>query len=146
MTAPHHPLLEPRETVGCNASRGKAVLLEDFRERERGSRRCERVHPVLAMERAGNRLDFGARHGVGGREGLCGKAAVGEETLRHADAPDLQRLETLGFEAAADDELGRSAADVDDEPRLARCGQHVRDAVVDEPRFLVAGDDVDREP
>ena len=73
------------------------------------------------------------------------EAAVGEKALRHPDATDLQRLEALGLEPAADDEFGRSAADVDDEPRLGRGRQHVRDAVVDEPRFLVAGDDVDRE-
>ena len=68
-----------------------------------------------------------------------------EEALGEPDAADLQRFELLRREAAADDELGRAAADVDDEARLGRGRQDVGDAVVDEPRFLVAGDDVDRE-
>ena len=58
--------------------------------------------------------------------------------------PILSESSPQRIHAAADDELGRAAADVDDQPRLARGRQHVRDAEVDEPRLLVAGDDVDR--
>ena len=102
--------------------------------------------PMRVMEGGGDRLDFGACRGVGRGEGVCAQAAVRKEALRQSHAADLQRLEALGNETAADDEFGGSAADVDDEPRLSGGRQHVRDAVVDEPRFLVAGDDVDREP
>ena len=49
-----------------------------------------------------------------------------------------------GWKPAADDELGRAPADVDDEPRLERARQFVRDAEVGETRLLVAADDVDR--
>jgi hypothetical protein len=66
------------------------------------------------------------------RSSPCGK-----EPLRHADAAELQRFEALGRHAAADDELGRAAADVDDEARLGRRRQLVRDAEIDEPRLLV---------
>ena len=46
--------------------------------------------------------------------------------------------------ALAEDQLGRAAADVDHQPRhLGRL--QVRHAGVDQPRFLAAGDDLDRE-
>ncbi len=103
------------------------------------------VAPVLARELAGDRLDLGARRRVGGGERRRGQVAVGEIPLRQSHATDLERLESFRREPAPDDELGRAAADVDHEARLGRGGQHVGDAGVDEPRFLVAGDDVDRE-
>ena len=140
-----HPLAQPRQAFARDAGRRHAVLLEDFGERERGARRRVRGAPVLGAELARDRFDLGARRGVGRGEGRRRQRAVGEEAPRHADAADLQRFEPLRHETAADDELGRAAADVDDEPRLVGCRKHVRDAVVDEPRFLVAGDDVDRE-
>jgi hypothetical protein len=69
--------------------------------------------------------------------------AVAKEALRYADAADRQRFETLGLEAAADDELRRSAADVDHQPRARGRRKLVRDAEVREASFLVAADDVD---
>ena len=76
----------------------------------------------VPVEIARDGLDFGARRGVRGREASARQATVREKALRHADAADLQRLEALRLEAAADDEFGRAAADVDDEPRLSVAG------------------------
>ena len=140
----HHALAQPLQSLQRDAARRQSVLLEDFRERQRGAGRGVRLAPVLVPELARDRLDFGARVGLGGEKGIGAKLPVGEEALGVADATHLQRLEPLRIEAAADDELRRSPADVDDEPRLARRRQHVRDAEVDEPRFLVPRDDVDR--
>ena len=98
-----------------------------------------------AVEFAGDGLDLGARGSLGRDECRLRQRAVGEKSLGDAHAAELQRLEPLGHEAAADDELRRAAADVDDEPRGVAGRQHVRDAVVDEPGLLVAGDDVDGE-
>ena len=95
-------------------------------------------------ELARDRFDLDARHGFRGLHRRGADRAVGEESLRHADAADRQRFEPLGLETAADDELGRAAADVDDEPRLERARQLVRDAEVGEARLFVAADDVDR--
>ena len=70
--------------------------------------------PPRGSEVAGDRLDLGARRGVGRGERGSRECAVREKTLRHPDAADLQRFESLGREAAADDEFGRAAADVYD--------------------------------
>jgi hypothetical protein len=48
------------------------------------------------------------------------------------------------FQAATDDEFGRAAADVDAKARRVGGRQHMRDAEIDESRFLVTGNDVDR--
>ncbi len=114
-----HPLAQAREALARDAGRREPVLLEDFGERQGGSRRCVRVVPVLAAELARDGLDFGARRRVGRGERGGRQGAVGKIPPRHSDATHLEGLEALGLEAATDDEFGRSAADVDDEPRLA---------------------------
>src|SRR5438046_6201483 len=91
-------------------------------------------------EVSGDRLDLDARRRFRGVETFRAQASFGKETLRDAYTADLERREPLGLESAADDELGRSAADVDDEPRLERSRQLVRDAQVDQPSFLVHAD------
>ena len=117
-----HPLAQPRETVGRDAAGGQPVLLEDGGERERRARRGERFAPVFGAELARDRLDERARIGLRGAKRVGAQLAGREEALRHADAAQLQRLEALGRHAAADDELGRAAADVDHEPRLVDAG------------------------
>jgi hypothetical protein len=76
-------------------------------------------------------------------EGALAEAAVGEVLHRQADAADLERLGAARPLAAAEDHLGRAAADVDDEARHARRLQlgHAR---IDEARLLAARDDLDR--
>ena len=143
--APDHPLAQPRESLRRDAAGRQAVLLEDVGERERGARRRVGLAPVLAPELARDRLDLGARVGLGGARTLRRESCRrGRSAAVKLTQPNLSDSRRSGIEAAADDELGRAAADVDDEPRLARRRQHVRDAEVDEARFLVPGDDVDR--
>ena len=146
VAAADHPLAQPRETVRRNAGGREAVLLEDFGQRERGPRRCERRLPAFAVKSVGNRLNLGARGRIRLGERSRRETAVGKEALCHPDAAQFHRLEALGLEGAADDEFGGAAADVDHEARVGRRRQHMRDAVVDEARLLVTGDDVDREP
>ena len=71
---------------------------------------------------------------------------IAEKSLRHADTADLQRFQHLRLEPAADDELRRAAADVDDKPRLGAGREHVRNADVDQSRLFVPGNNVDGEP
>ncbi len=87
-------------------------------------------------------LDAGRRFGSGERGGA--DEAVGKESLRRADAAQGQRFESIRLEPAPDDEFGRTASDVDYQPRRVRRGQLVRDAQVDQPRLFVAADHVDR--
>ena len=96
-------------------------------------------------ELAGDRLDLRARDRFRGGKGFGGEAPIGKKSLGHADAADFERLQALGLEPAADDELGRSAADIDDQARLGRSRQLVRDAEIDQAGFFVSGDHVDRE-
>src|ERR1700687_2833701 len=73
-----------------------------------------------------------------------GDLPVGEKALRHADASDSQRFEPLGLEPAANDELRRAAADVDDQTRRGRWREHMCHAEIDQARFFVTADDIDR--
>ena len=98
---------------------------------------------MLATELAGDGLDFRPGVGLGRGEGVGAQAAVAEEALRQTDATELQRFQALGHQAAADDEFGRAAADVDHQPRRGGGGQHMRNPEVDESRLLVAADHVD---
>ena len=99
---------------------------------------------MLAPELARDSLDFRARMRLGGHECVGAQHAAREEALRNADAAELERLEALRGQAAADDEFGRAATDVDDQARRLRRRQHVADAKIDEARLLMTRDDVDR--
>ena len=88
-------------------------------------------------------FDLDASRGFRGIESRFADFSSAKKALRHADASDFQRLQALGLEPASDDELGRAASDVDDQPRRRRCRQHVRNADVDQPRFLVPANHVD---
>ena len=144
MTGADHSFAKSRESRGCDAACRQPVLLENFRERQRRSRRRIRLAPVLTSEFARDRLDFGAGARLRGAECLGAEPAVAKKTLRVADAADFERLETLGLQATPDDELGRAAADIDAKARSVGWRQHVRDAEINESRFFMSGDDVDR--
>src|SRR5437879_100862 len=75
-----------------------------------------------------------------------GDLAVADDALAQGDASHRQALHVERRQPLADDELGAAPADVHHQalPGLARHG--VRDARVDEPRLLHAGDDLDRMP
>ena len=100
---------------------------------------------MTRTELLGDRLDFRARGRFRDRERVGGQPPVREESLGHAYAADLERLQTFGLESATDDELGRTAADVDDQTGLDRPGQLVCDAKIDQARLFMSADDVDRE-
>jgi len=53
-----HALAQAQEPVPRDAGGREAVLLEDFGQRQRGSRRCVGRGPVAAVEVAGDRLDL----------------------------------------------------------------------------------------
>ena len=99
---------------------------------------------MLASEFARDCVDFGPCAGLRGAECLRAKPAAAKKTLCVADAADVERLETLGLQAASDDELGRAAADIDAKARRVGRRQHVRDTEINESRFFMTGDDVDR--
>src|SRR5690606_29858912 len=77
-------------------------------------------------------------------EALPRKPAVAEMRAAQVHAADAQAFELLRLAALADDQLGAAAADVDDERRPRSARRMVRYAEVDEPRFLDAGDHLDR--
>ena len=99
---------------------------------------------MARSEFARDRFDLDPRRRLRRIECPGGDLPVGEKALRHADASDSQRFESLGLEPAADDELRRAAADVDDQTRRGRRREHVRHAEIDQARFFVTADDVDR--
>src|SRR6185436_2729510 len=69
-----------------------------------------------------------------------GKVAQAVGDAAHEDALELQRPV-----AGADDELGRAAADVHDEPLVLLGVKLVPPPEIDEARLLAAGHDLDRE-
>ena len=99
---------------------------------------------MTRAELAGDRLDLDAGRGFRAFEAGGGKPSPRKEPLCHADAADLEGFDALGLEPAADDEFGRPAADVDDQTWLERARQLVRDAEINQARFFVPADDVDR--
>src|SRR5690606_40929977 len=77
-------------------------------------------------------------------EALLAQLAVAEVELRQLHAADRQALELPWLVALADDQLGAAAADVDHEIAAFAAVDVVRDAEIDQPRFLHAGDHLDR--
>ncbi len=143
MTGVEHAPAKPGESRRRDAATGKSVLFENVGKCHRRAGRAVGFAPGRRSEGARDGFDFDARHGFGRVERRRGDRAVAEETLRHADATDRERLETFWLEAAADDELGGTAADVDDEPRVFGTRKLVGDAKEGQPSFFVPADDVD---
>ena len=127
-----------RDAAVADAARG-----EHLRDRADGARRAERLAPVARRERLERFLELGAGGDLRLAEAALAEAAVGEVLHRQADAADPERLGLARPRAAAEDHLGRAAADVDDQARHRRRLQP-RDAGEDEARLLAPGDDLDR--
>ena len=89
-------------------------------------------------------LDFLARRQFGRLHRCLVDAAAREIAQAEADAAHVQGFEMAGHKVAADDELGRSAADVHHQLLGPRIGQAVRDAQVDQARLLPPRDHLDR--
>src|SRR5690606_13601903 len=69
--------------------------------------------------------------------------AVREEASGKAHATHLQAFAQLRIEALTDDELGAAAADIHHQPLSGCAMEGMRDARVDQTRFLASGDDLD---
>src|SRR5947207_1199464 len=98
--------LEPGGPGRGDAAAGEAVLLEDLGKRGRGTGRRIGVVPVTRTELLGDRLDFRARGRFRDRERVGGQPPVREESLGHAYAADLERLQPFGPESAPENDLG----------------------------------------
>ena len=91
------------------------------------------------------RLQLVARGELGLLHGALAHLAVRKEAQAVGDAAHEQAFELQRLVARADDELGRAAADVDDQPLFLRGGKLVGDAEIDEARLLASRHDLDRE-
>jgi hypothetical protein len=79
-------------------------------------------------------------------EVFAAQAALREKLLGEAHAAHVRTLEQLGLVAHAEDDLGRTAADVEDEPPLRKAAHIADHAHVDEARLFAAIDDLDLVP
>ena len=130
--------------AGVMPSSEKLHRLHHRADRLGGAGRAVRILPaglaVVLGELLQQHADFAAR----ALPALAGDLAAGEETQGRGDAAGLHALGVQRRQAAADDEFGAAAADVDHQPRFARGGQVVRGAEEDQAAFLAAGDHFDR--
>ena len=84
----------------------------------------------------------------------CGQLRIPEHAFVHrtawkiafriADATHVEAFNNFWFQPVANDEFGRTAADIDDEALVIRRGQTVGNANVDQPCLFTTGDDFDR--
>ena len=133
----------PGQALGRDRAVADAGGGQDLRDRAGRARRAQRLAPVAAREGLQRLLELGAGGDLRGAEALLGEQAVAEIAHRQADAADAEGLGLHRHAARADDQLGRASADVDHQPRVHR-GLQPRHALVDQPRFLAAGDHLDR--
>ena len=136
-------LHQPAQAGRRDPAVADAARREHLRDRADRARGAERLAPMARRERLERFLELGAGGDLRFAKGALAEAAVGEVLHRQADAADLERLGLARPRAAADDHLGRAAADVDDQARHRRRLQ-AGDAGEDEARFLAPGDDLDR--
>ena len=104
--------------------------------------------PRGTADRGWNRFRVDRADVLGQRTQLARRRRVGREVaLGVAHDAGLRRDVEAHLVAAADDELGRAAADVDDERRRRVAGRALaRRAAEGQPRLLVAADDARVEP
>src|SRR6185295_8729748 len=105
---------------------------------------ADRGIPLGAPETRRHGLELELGGGARALHALLGDHAVGEVLEAETHAAHVEAFEPLGDQPFADDELRAAAADVDHETMTRFAGHGVRDAEVDEPRLLDAGDDLDR--
>ena len=134
-------LIEP---CGADAVRGPAVLFENFAQCTGSAAGPHGLLPVAARELARDAFDLDARRDFRRFQGGLVDDAARKETVGKIDAAHVQALSLVGFQALADDELGRTAADVDHQSTVGRGRQRMRDAQIDKARFFAAGNDLDR--
>ena len=131
-----------KRRVGDGAAREfhRARDLADGLDR---ARRAVGFLPAEAAVTDRELLELGGDFGLRFLPALLRQFAVGEEAARGSDAAHLQAFAFQRGEIGADDEFGRTAADVHHQPALAARRMSVRDAEVDQSRFFAAGDDFD---
>src|SRR5690606_10490442 len=100
-----------------------------------GARRADRLAPAQRAVGIGELLELRAHLDHRLPPLLRREPAVAEEAAGGRDTADLQAFAFDGLETAADDALGRAAADVDHQPQTARLGRlGVGDPEVDQAR------------
>ncbi|RMQ45641.1 hypothetical protein ALQ04_05436 [Pseudomonas cichorii] len=133
--------LEPRQTFGVDFARSIAVGLERLTDGPNGAGRADGFIPLQAVQSVFDAHDLqaccGVRLGITGRRDL----AVLEVALGEAHAAHLQAFAQQRLEALTNDELGTAAADIGHQTLARRVGQGVRDAEIDQARFLATGND-----
>ena len=134
----------PAQAVGRDAAVGDARVVQHVRHRAGRARRAQCLLPAVGREELQGLLELGARCHLRGAKALLGQPAITEEAHRQADATHAEGFGHQRQAAAAQDEFGRTAADVDDQPRVV-AGLQVGHAGVDQARFLTARDDFDGE-
>src|SRR5690606_10182520 len=123
-----------------------AELVRDLADRLDRAGRAPAFLPAARLVVGRELLQFQGDAGAGVVVALAADLAAREILQRRRDAAHLQAFALEGVEAFADDEFGGAAADVDHEAALAAFRNAVRDAEVDQARFLAPGDDFDRMP
>ena len=119
-------------------------FLQDAADRADRARRTDRFAPADGAVIRGELLQFDGDFGLRLFPAFRADLAVLEEAQRAGHAAHLQAFFFERVEMLADDEFRAAAADVDDQAPFRRIRHAVRDAEVDQARFLAAGDDFDR--
>ncbi len=134
---------QPAQSRRRDAAVADAACGEHLRDGADGAGGAERLAPVARRERPQRFLELGACRDLRFAKRSLAEAPPREVLHGQADAADLERLGLARPRAAAEDHLGRAAADVDDEAGHRRRLQ-ARDAGEDQARLLAPGDDLDR--
>src|SRR3990172_6469595 len=135
---------QPVETVRRDSRIRVAIQLQDLGQRARGARRRHRLFPVAGGEARNNGLQLAARGKLSLLHRVFRYLAVRKVFEAVAHAAHVNAFELERFERAADDELGRTAADVDYQALVLGHRQAVRHAEVDQARFLAPRYHLDR--
>ena len=97
----------------------------------------------MSAQRRGDRADHVDRGLLGGVEILFCQMTVAEEAFKPGYAAHRQAKQHGGVRAVAGGQLGAAAADIDHQP-LVRAASGMRDALINQARFLFAADNVNR--
>src|SRR5690606_26452479 len=141
-----HPLDDLLDRGAGDAAVDQTELVRDLRRGLYGAGRADGPRPPGAAEPLTDRAQLELHLEPRLREAPAAEPAVAEELPGEVHAADLETLELPGLVALADDQLRAAAADVDDERRARDARRIVRDAEVDQPRLLDAGDHLDGMP
>ena len=104
---------------------------------------ADRILPSQLVVMALDVGQFGKRGHLGAPEALFAELAVGEKGAGIGHAAHVEAFQRLRFEVLTDDELGGTAADIDDQAPAVHFGQRMSGAEVDQARLFAAADDLD---